>query len=83
MIYFFSTFDTNNDTVLSRSEFIAFAQYYGDPLSSEEIDFMFTLLDENRNEVLSWNETYEFASTHGSMPLSLYSKTEQVNLYFG
>ena len=58
--------DTNQDSFVSRSEMDALKQLSGGLMDDTTISFLFTLMDTNRDQLLSWAEVYSFALANES-----------------
>ena len=82
---FFFIFDTNQDNMISRSEFIALVNVSNGLLSSADLNSTFNLIDVNGDSQITWNEVYQFNADQlpntgfravAAAPRSFYSKNE-------
>lgn len=78
----YAVVDTNRDGFITPAELKAAIQAEGKPVTDEEIQFVFLLIDANQDGKLSWNECYNFAKSQGGLNVSLYTRSEKVNIIF-
>jgi len=80
-------FDSNQDSFVSRTEFEALNDFNGGNIDANSMNTMFSMLDTNRDQKISWNEAYNFAQANDNQnglrgAISFYTKTEQVNIIY-
>lgn len=78
----FSVADSNRDGFILPAELKAAMHAEGQLVSDEEIQFVFLLIDANQDGKVSWNECYNFAKSQGGLNVSLYTRSEKVNIIF-
>lgn len=73
--------DSNKDGSLTRAEIKAASQASGEPVpSDQELDYLFAIIDTNRNGKIENAELYNFVKLMSGV--QLYTKTEQTDLIF-
>jgi Ca2+-binding EF-hand superfamily protein len=79
--------DSNQDGFISTSEFEGLQQLTGGSIDENTLNWMFSMMDTDLDQKISWNEAFVFAQANDQnngyrKTMSFYSKTDQVNAIF-